>query len=121
MAKPILLDRFRSDSTNAKLDLLIDEVRDMKQDIRDINARIDKLDDKIDGVEESLNDKIDKLDEKFDKKIEDTRKELKAEIDKNRTELMQEIGTARWQVIGVIVGQVLAVGAIVWAIVSALK
>ena len=112
MAKPILLDSFKDGSysqtqlINDKLDFLIGEFREVKQDIRDMNARIDKLDTKIDDVEKKLNAKIDQ-----------NRTELKGDI----TEIKQEIRTTRWQAFGVVVAQICSIGAIVWAVVSALK
>lgn len=123
MAEPILLDRFRDNSysqtqlINDKLDFLIGEVREMKKDIRDINARIDKLDTKIDDVDKRLDAKIDGVEEKLNAKIDQTRAELKNDV----SEIKQEIRTTRWQAFGVVVAQVCSIGAIVWGIVSALK
>ena|GEM_PF-2237687 len=116
MAEPILLDRFRDNSysqnqiINDKLDFLIGEMRDMKQDIR-------ALDKKIDDTRKELKGDIDKL----DKKIGDVRTELKAEITDVRKEFKAEMHTARWQVIGVVIAQICSIGAIVWAVVSAVK
>lgn len=126
MAEPILLDRFRDNSytqnqlINDKLDFIIGEVRDMKQSIRDTHVRIDKLDEKMD---------------KLDGRITETRKELKADsaqldgridklegkMDKIETEIKAEFRTARWQVIGLVAAQLVGIGAIIFAAVSALK
>lgn len=123
MAKPILLDRFKEGSysqtqlINDKLDLLIGEVREMKKDVREVNSRVDKLDEKIDRTREELKGDINKL----DVKVDNVEKKLDAKIDKNYTEVKQMINTARWQVFGIVVAQVCSISAIVWAIVSALK
>ena len=152
MPEPILLDRFRNDAYNQnqiindKLDFLIGEMRDMKQDIRALDKKIEnvrtelksdinKLDEKIENVRTELKSDINKLDEKIDnvrtesksdinkldEKIDNVRTDLKTEIDKNHAELKNEINTARWQIVGVVVAQICFVGAIVWAVVSAVK
>ena len=120
MAEPILLDRFRNDSyqqnqiINDKLDFLIGEMRDMKQDIR-------ALDKKIDNVQSTLDKKIADVRTELKAEIADVRKELKYEMDKNHTEFKHELNTARWQVVGIVIAQICSIGAITWAIVSALK
>ena len=116
MAEPILLDRYRDNTYNQnqiindKLDFLIGEMRDMKQDIR-------ALDKKIDNVRTELKSDISKVDEKID----NVRTELKTEFDKNHAEIKEEISNARWQIFVVMVGAVCSVGAVVCAVVSALK
>ena len=120
MAEPILLDRFRDNTysqnqiLNDKLDLLIGEMRDMKQDIR-------ALDKKIEAVRTELKAEIADVRTELKAEIADVRKELKAEIDKNHAEFKSEINTARWQVVGVVIAQICSIGAITWAVVSALK
>mgnify|MGYP003571431547 CR=1 FL=1 len=112
MAEPILLDRYRDNTyaqtqaINDKLDFVIAEMRDIKQEMRDMKNDIRTLDAKIDKTRTELKDEIDK-----------NRAELKEEISSVRSEL----NTARWQIFGVVVAQICSIGAIVWAIVSALK
>ncbi len=116
MAEPILLDRYRDNTYNQnqiindKLDFLIGEMRDMKQDIR-------ALDKKVESVRTELKGDIGRLDEKID----GVHTELKSEIDKNHAEIKEEISNARWQIFVVIVGAVCSVGAVVCAVVSAVK
>ena len=134
MAEPILLDRYRDNAYNQnqiindKLDFLIGEMRDMKQDIRALDKKIEnvraelksdinKLDEKINDVRTEFKSDINKLDEKID----NVRTELKSEIDKNHAELETEVNTARWQIVGVVVAQICSIGAIIWAVVSAVK
>ena len=149
MAEPILLDRFRESSysqaqlTNDKLDFLIAEIRDMKQNIRVLDEKIDQtrkeLKSEISATRAELKSEIDKNRielkseiDNLDQKIEDVRKELKDEISDVRKELKNEIidaskdfkaevQTSRWQIISVVVAQLCSVCAIVWAVVSAVK
>ena len=109
MAEPILLDRYRDNAYNQnqiindKLDFLIGEMRDMKQDIR------------------ALDKKIEEVRKESKAEISDLRTELKGEISDLRKEFKAEMHTARWQVIGVVIAQICSIGAIVWAVVSAVK
>ena len=131
MAEPILLDRFRDNTysqnqiLNDKLDLLIGEMRDMKQDIRALDKKIEtvetNLDKKIEAVRTELKAEIADVRTELKAEIADVRTELKAEIDKNHAEFKSEINTARWQVVGVVIAQICSIGAITWAVVSALK
>ena len=127
MAEPILLDRYRDNTYNQnqiindKLDFLIGEMRDMKQDIRALDKKIDNVRTELKTDISKVDEKIDSVESKLDKKIDTVRTELKAEIADVRTEFKAEMHTARWQVIGVVVAQICSIGAITWAIVSALK
>ena len=127
MAEPILLDRYRDNTYNQnqiindKLDFLIGEMRDMKQDIRALDKKIDNVQKELKNDISKVDEKIDSVESKLDKKIDTVRTELKAEIADVRTEFKAEMHTARWQVIGVVVAQICSIGAITWAIVSALK
>ena len=127
MAEPILLDRYRDNTYNQnqiinyKLDFLIGEMRDMKQDIRALDKKIDNVRTELKSDISKVDEKIDSVESKLDKKIDTVRTELKAEIADVRTEFKAEMHTARWQVIGVVVAQICSIGAITWAIVSALK
>ena len=101
MAEPILLDRYRDNAYNQnqiindKLDFLIGEMRDMKQDIR------------------ALDKKIEEVRKESKAEISDLRTELKGEISDLRKEFKAEMHTARWQVIGVVIAQICSIGAIV--------
>ena len=127
MAEPILLDRYRDNTYNQnqiindKLDFLIGEMRDMKQDIRALDKKIDNVRTELKSDISKVDEKIDNVETRLDKKIDTVRTELKAEIADVRTEFKAEMHTARWQVIGVVVAQICSIGAITWAIVSALK
>ena len=134
MAEPILLDRYRDNTYNQnqiindKLDFLIGEMRDMKQDIRALDKKIDNVQKELKNDISKVDEKIDSVESKLDKKIDNVRTELKADIskvdkkiDNVRTEFKAEMHTARWQVIGVVVAQICSIGAITWAIISALK
>ena len=127
MAEPILLDRFRNDSyqqnqiINDKLDFLIGEMRDMKQDIRALDKKIDSVQKELKTDISKVDEKVENVESRLDKKIENVRTELKTEIAGVRTEFKAEMHTARWQVIGVVIAQICSIGAIAWAIVSALK
>ena len=117
MAEPILLDRYRDSSysqtqeINRKLDFVIDEMRDMRKDIRTINSRIDH-------VEEKLDRKIENVRTELKDDIENVRKELKGDIESTRSEFKEEVKTARWQLTGIIITQICSIGAIVWAVAS---
>ena len=127
MAEPILLDRYRDNTYNQnqiindKLDFLIGEMRDMKQDIRALDKKIDSVQKELKTDISKVDEKVENVESRLDKKIENVRTELKTEIADVRTEFKAEMHTARWQVIGVVVAQICSIGAITWAIVSALK
>ena len=134
MAEPILLDRFRNDSYNQnqiindKLDFLIGEMRDMKQDIRALDKKIETVRTELKADIDKVDEKIDNVETRLDKKIDNVRTELKTYIDNNHAEVKAEINlikneitTSRWQIFGVVVAQICSIGAIVWAIVSAVK
>jgi peptidoglycan hydrolase CwlO-like protein len=55
---------------------ILTDVADIKVELRRTNDRLDKLDAKIDGVDNSLNAKIDGLDKRLTDKIDGVRQEL---------------------------------------------
>lgn len=125
MAEPILLDRYRDNSYNQnqiindKLDFLIGEMRDMKQDIRALDKKIDDTRKELKGDIYNLDKKIEDVRKELKDEITDVRKEFKAEVADARKEFKSEIHTARWQVVGIVVAQICSISAVIWAVVSA--
>lgn len=82
-----------------QLDVLLDEIRDVKNDLREIRSDIRRLE------------------EKNELKAESIRTELKFEMNETRN----EVRSIRWQVFGIVAAEVIGIGAIFAAIAALLK
>jgi chromosome segregation ATPase len=84
------------DATNQRVDVLRDKV---EQGFRDVNARIDgvqeKLTEKIGGVEQKLTEKIEGVEQKLTEKIEGVREDLTQKIEGVRVDLTQKNSSLR--------------------------
>lgn len=76
---------------NEKLNLMIDLQKYMQKDLTNLNDKYEKLDNKIDAVNENLNSKIDKLEHKVDRNRVEALLYYK-NLDKKLDENLEDIG-----------------------------
>ena len=75
--------------------LLIEMSNTMQNNYTRLDAKIDKLDNKIDNVEKRLNEKIDNVEKKLNEKIDKVRKELNEKIDNVKLEFDTKLETTK--------------------------